>query len=191
MVVASFAVAAGAAPPDQGRPSASKPLPAASPVVAIALPDIFMKIESDGSIKIMNIGDVSVPKPFGVDITRTVKTATQPGQKCGDPFDASGRWFRLITLPPGTNTFPLKKQPGAATMYDYGPGWAMLYPGVLSWPKGVYNLSGCANNDPADPAERVREKTHNNNCSFADVTRNQAKPTDPPAATEIPRRQAG
>ncbi|HVN75673.1 MAG TPA: hypothetical protein VMT19_05100 [Thermoanaerobaculaceae bacterium] len=165
-------VAAGAAPPDPNKPSTSKPLPAPSPVAAIALPDILMKIESDGSIKIMNIGDVSVPKPFGVDITCTVKTATQPGQKCGDPFDASGRWFKLATLPPGTNVFPLKKTPGLTFKEDYGPGWAMFYPGVLSWAKGVYNLSGCANNDPPDPAKRVREKTKNNNCSYADVTRN-------------------
>ncbi len=37
----------------------------------------------------------------------------------------------------------------------------MLHPGVLSWPKGVYNPAGRAGNNPADPAGRVRETTRN------------------------------
>ena len=172
VVTLTAAVAAGAAAPQPNKPDASRPGPAASPVVTMLLPDILMKIETDGTIMIQNIGDANVTKPFGVDIKCTVKTATVRNQKCGNPFDASGRWFPMLTLPPGTKQAPLKENPGQQTYIRYGPGWAMLYPAVPSWHKGVYNLSGCANPNPADPAKRVREKTMNNNCSFADVTRN-------------------
>ncbi len=170
-VACAVAVGAGAAPPDPGRPSESRAVAPSRPVVAMALPDIAMKIETDGTVAVQNIGDVNVGKPFGVDLMCNVKTATVPSQTCGAPFDAAGRWFQSITLPPGTKQAPLKEAPGQQTFIRYGPGWAMLYPAIPSWRKGVYTLSGCANPNPADPAKRVAEKTKNNNCSFADVTR--------------------
>jgi hypothetical protein len=163
--------AAAMAAPAPSKPQTGKPLAVASPAVTMPLPDITMRVETDGTIAIQNIGDVSVPKPFGVDLQCKVKTATVRGQKCGGPFDATGRWFPVLTLPPGTKEAPLKESPGQVTFIKYGPGWAMLYPAVPSWPKGVYTISGCANPNPADPAKVVREKTKNNNCSFADVTR--------------------
>ncbi len=170
-VLAMGATLAAVAAPAPSKPATSQPVSPAGPVTTMPLPDITMKVETDGTIAIRNIGDVSVPRPFGVDVQCKVKTPTQPHQRCGNPFDAGGRWFPMITLPPGTNQAPLKESPGQQTIIKYGPGWAMLYPAVPSWPKGVYTISGCANPNPADPAKVVREKTKNNNCSFADVTR--------------------
>jgi hypothetical protein len=111
----TVAVAAGAEAPESNKPDASRSGAAVSPVVTMLLPDILMKIETDGTIMIQNIGDASVTKPFGVDLTCTVKTATVRNQKCGNPFDASGRWFPMLTLPPGTKQAPLMENPGQQT----------------------------------------------------------------------------
>jgi hypothetical protein len=160
--------AAGAnAPP---KPGASKP-PVARPKIPLLLPDIAMSIATDGSVSIQNVGDANVPKPFLVQLDCKVVTATQRRQTCGNPFDANGRWLVTVTLPAGHKEAPLKESPGQVTFIRYGPGWAMLYPAVPSWPNGVYNLAGCANPDPADPAKRIREKTKNNNCAFKDVAK--------------------
>ncbi len=168
----SVAVEAGAvAAHEPPKPGTSKPL-VGQPATTLPLPDIVMGISSDGTISIQNIGDADVTKPFLVDTTCTVVTATQSNQKCGSPYDAAGRWLQTLNLPPGHKQSPLKESPRRELRIRYGPGWAMLYPPVPSWPKGVYRISGCANDDPVDPAKRIREKTRNNNCAFMDVPKN-------------------
>lgn len=150
-------------------PKKSPPLSVAtpsSPSVSFPRPDLKAWIEDDGSIAIQNVGNADVSGPFKA---RVFCVGVQPESikgRCAFPPFHWGQWETTIHMKPGYQQAPIKEQPGTLILSKNGPGWTMVYPAVLLWPSGSYDLAV-----KADAQDVVAEKNEANNSARRLVVR--------------------